>query len=101
MEARDEQLLDADAELRRHPVVVGHGHHDRDVAADGIASHGERDALRLLGASGGEDLRTQLLDRSLEQLVARNRLECGDGRLVVARALDQALGLDDRMQLPA
>ena len=100
LEARREQLLQADAQLGRH-AVAGHGDHHRDVAAGGVAAHRERDALRLLGARRRDDLGAQRLDRRLEELVARERLERGDGRLVVVRALDQALGLDDRLQLAA
>ena len=98
--ARREQLLQAHAQLGRH-AVARHGDHDRDVAAGGVAPHRQRDALRLLGARGRDDLGAQRLDRRLEQLVARERLERGDRRLVVVRALHQALGLDDRLQLAA
>ena len=100
VEARGEQLLEADAQLGRH-AVAGHRDHDGHVAAGRVAAHRERDALRLLRTRGRDDLRAQRLDRSLEQLVARERLERGDGRLEVVRALDQPLGLDDRLQLAA
>ena len=79
----------------------GIGDHHGDVAAGGVAAHRQRDALRLLGARRGHELGAQRLDRRLEQLVARERLEGRDRRLVVVRALDQALGLDDRLQLAA
>ena len=98
--ARREQLLQAQAQLGRH-AVARHRHHDGHVAVGGVPAHGERDALRLLGARRRDDLGAQRLDGGLEQLVARERLERGDGCLVVVRALDQALGLDDRVQLAA
>ena len=100
VEALSEQVLQAHAQLGRH-AVAGHRDHDRDVAAGGVPPHGQRDALRLLARAAATILGAQRVDGGLEQLVARERLERCDRRLVVVRALHQALGLDDRLQLAA
>jgi hypothetical protein len=58
-------------------------------------------ATTLLQLDERAHLAAELLDVGREQLVLRERLEDGDGRLVVVGPLDQILRLDDPTQLAA
>ena len=74
---------------------------DRDRAALGVEAHEHLDLAALLEVEQAHHLGAQVVDRGAEQVVLRERLVQGDGRLVVVRALDQVLGLDDLAQLAA
>ena len=82
----------------RH-AVARHRDHDGDVAAGGVAAHGHGHALRLLARAAATISACSASTGAWNSSSRGERLERGDRRLVVVRALDEALGLDDRLQL--
>ena len=72
-----------------------------DRAALGVVAHEQLHLAALLEVEQPHHLGAQVVDGGAEQVVLRERLVQRDGRLVVVRALDQVLGLDDLAQLAA
>ncbi len=117
MHARGRGLVDADRELDRLAVqlvledplepladagvvaVAGQVDEDRDVAAVGVAADEHPHRAPLAGAHRGLGHRRELVDRRVQQLVARVGLEGVHQRLAGVAARVEAAALEDRLGL--
>ena len=98
VEALHEQVLELAAELGVE-ALARERDQDRDTAVDEVAADEHRDAPRLLQVHQAHDLAADLVGGRREQLVLREALEQRDDLLVVVRALEEVLGLQDLGEL--